>query len=72
MWAILALIPAALFWWWLSNLIERDSQRNEDSYVLDSLRAHSKDNPALKSAIYQADREYQELIESERPEPDEL
>jgi hypothetical protein len=66
-----ALIPAILFWWWLSGLIQRDSKRNADSNVLDILRDHSKENPGLKSAIDQADKEYQEYIESQRPEPDE-
>ena len=70
-WAILALIPAILFWWWLSGLIQRDSKRNTDSNVLEILRDHSKDNPGLKSAIEQADKEDQEYIESQRPEPDE-
>jgi hypothetical protein len=42
MWTTLALIPAVLFCWWLSNLMDRDRKRSEDSYVLDSLREHSK------------------------------
>jgi hypothetical protein len=64
-WYIAALIAGALFAVWLGNLMDRDhKRRSEDSYLLDSLREHAKNNQALKSAIDEVDREYQELIES--------
>ena len=71
MWTIFALIPAMLFSWWISGLLERDRERNNDSHVPDILRDHSKNNPILKSAIDEADEEYRKLIESQSPESDE-
>lgn len=70
-WSIVALVLAAFFVLWIGRLIEADHQRQEESFVLDLLRERSQRDPALKSAVEAADREYQELIESQRPEPDE-
>jgi len=67
-WTVVALIPASAFILWIGRLVQADRERYEDSFVLDSLRERSTNIPALKSAIDEADREYRELIESQRPE----
>jgi hypothetical protein len=64
-WTILALIPAALFCWWFSDLLDRDRKRSEDSYALDRLRERAKANPALKSEIDETDRLGKESQRSE-------
>jgi hypothetical protein len=42
---ILALVPVLMFCWWLSNLLDRDSKRNDDSYVLHILRVGPHKSP---------------------------
>lgn len=71
LWMMVGLIPGALVLLWIGQLISADTQRHEDSFVLDELRERSSSDPGLKSAIDEADRAYREWIESQRPEPDE-
>jgi len=70
LWMIVALIPGTLVLIWIGQVISASTQRNEDSFVLDQLRERSNADPVLKSAIEDADRAYQEWIESQRPDPD--
>jgi hypothetical protein len=70
-WIVVACVPAFFVVQWISGMMHRDNVRDENSFVLDSLRTHSQTNQPLKSAIEQADRDYHDYLESIRPEPEE-
>ena len=62
-WGIAALIPVFLVCTWVVGLMRTDRHRQEDWFVLDHLRKQSKNNPALNSAIEEADGAYRGMIE---------
>src|SRR6266566_445748 len=53
-WIIIAIIPALFILNWIGGLVRAERHRNADSFVLDQLREHSKNNDALKTAIADA------------------
>jgi hypothetical protein len=68
-WTAFAVVAALLLWWWHDRYV-LDYQRGQAArYVLNLMKERSqKENPELKNAITQAEREYTDYLESLREE----